>query len=81
MILVSARPLVLPVSIPVVADDRTTQSSLSSFRNSTSKLHGLNDLYLGNQKFRNTARIQAEKLADECMFVRAIGSPLLISSN
>jgi len=65
MILVSARPLVLPASTPVVADDRTTQSSLSSFPNSTSKLHALNDLYLGNQKFRNTARIQAEKLADE----------------
>jgi len=65
MILVSARPLVLPASAPVVADDRTTQSSLSSFPNSTSKLHALNDLYLGNQKFRNTARIQAEKLADE----------------
>lgn len=81
MILVSARPLVLPASTPVVADDRTTQSSLSSFPNSTSKPHALNDLYLGNQRFRNTARIQAEKLADECMCVRKIGSPLLISSN
>jgi hypothetical protein len=80
-ILVSARPLVLPASTPVVADDRTTQSSLSSFPNSTSKLHALNDLYLGNQKFRNTARIQAEKLADERMCVREIGLPLLISSN
>lgn len=73
MTLVSARPLVLPASTPVVANDRTAQSSLSSFPNSTSKLHTLNDLYLGNQKFRQTARINAEKLADERMSVREIG--------
>jgi carbonic anhydrase len=76
MTLVSARPLVLP---PVVPNDRTAQSSLSSFPNSTSKLHALNDLYLGNQKFRQTARINAEKLADESpsfMFLGCIDNRL-----
>ncbi|KIM45044.1 hypothetical protein M413DRAFT_441689 [Hebeloma cylindrosporum] len=64
MTLVSARPLVLPAATPLAArsDHRTAQSTLS---NSTSKLHTLNDLYLGNEKFRQTARIQADKLAEE----------------
>jgi hypothetical protein len=73
MTVVSARPLVLPAKTPPIAKfpiDPTAQSTLSSSSNSTSKLRTLNDLYLGNQKFRQNAHVQAEKLVDEGVWPR-----------
>jgi len=83
MTLVSARPLVIPPSIPAVTkslDDPAAQSTLSSLANSTSSLRTLDDLYLGNQKFRQNARVLANNLVDECMCGGEICSSLLISS-
>jgi len=86
MTLVSARPLGLPASTPAIAKspvDPAAQSTLSGSSNSTSKLRTLDDLYLGNQKFRQNARVQVEKLVDEVpsfMFLGCVDNKLTPST-
>jgi carbonic anhydrase len=84
--LVSARPLVIPPSIPAVPkslDDPPAQSTLSSLANSTASLRTLDDLYLGNQQFRQNARVSANKLVDESpsfMFLGCVDNSLTPST-
>lgn len=81
MTLVSARPLVLPAAS--TPDEPAAQSTLSSSSNSTSKLRTLDDLYLGNQRFQQNARVQAEKLGDESpsfMFLGCVDNRLTPST-
>ncbi|PPQ89728.1 hypothetical protein CVT25_014129 [Psilocybe cyanescens] len=92
-LLVSSHPVAVqfqprsPTSNPAAAPRQVSnsQTPLSGSSNSTKLgLHTLQDLYEGNQKFRENARIQAEKVEDEApsfMFLGCVDNSRLSPSS
>jgi len=62
---VSAHPVVVDLSPRTPTTERSIQVPLEKSLNSTRGVHNLQDLFDGNTKFRQGARVDAKELAQE----------------